>query len=201
MSGTRGEDYTRRLTRKSGVPWKRWLDVQAPYRWNLRRHDLGVTLDVGCGVGRNLASLPKGSVGVDHNATSVAVAQSRGLNAMTVQEWDTLALEHVATFDSILIAHVLEHLATSGAPALVRHYLPALRPGGKVLMICPQERRYSSDSTHISWTTGSDLEEIARTCGLTPRPWRSFPFPRWAGRWFTYNEFTLLAHHDAKRDG
>lgn len=200
MNDTSGEDYTQRLAQKGGLQWKRWLDVQAPYRWNLRRHDLGVTLDVGCGIGRNLASLPAGSVGVDHNPTSVGVAQHHGLTAMTVQEWDKVAPHHMGRFDSILIAHVIEHLAYDDAHELVRHYLPALRPCGKVLMVCPQERGYASDSTHVSWTSGSDLEELARTCGLTPRPWRSFPLPRWAGRWFTYNESTLLAHKPRKND-
>lgn len=193
MKDTRGEDYTRRLSQLADAPWKRLLDVQAPYRWNLRRYDLGVTLDVGCGVGRNLASLPTGSVGVDHNISSVAAARSHGLTAMTVTEWQSVAHERAETFDSLLIAHVIEHVARDEATALVMQYLPALRPGGKVLMICPQERGYASDPTHVSWTTETDLVNVAYACGLVPGRWRSFPLPRWAGRWFTYNEFTLLA--------
>ena len=72
-------------------------------------------------------------------------------------------------------------------------YLPALRSGGKVFMICPQERGYTSDETHVRWTTGDDLEDLARAVGLQPKPWRSFPFPRATGRFFTYNEFNVLA--------
>ena len=68
---------------RSGVWWKRLLNVQAPYQWNLRRQHLGRTLDIGCGIGRNLPSLPPGSLGVDHNATSIATARARGLHAMT----------------------------------------------------------------------------------------------------------------------
>jgi len=51
--------------------------VQAPYRRNLRRlvGDRAV-LDVGCGIGRNLANLGPGSVGVDHNAHSWPTATS-----------------------------------------------------------------------------------------------------------------------------
>src|SRR6476619_8213897 len=84
---TKGDDYTRRLEDRSGVWWKRLLNVQAPYQWNLRRQDLGRTLDIGCGIGRNLPSLPPGSLGVDHNATSVATARARGLHAMTTDEF------------------------------------------------------------------------------------------------------------------
>ena len=72
-------------------------------------------------------------------------------------------------------------------------YLPYLRPGGKVLFICPQERGYASDPTHITWTTGDDLAALARRVGLTPVSSRSFPFPRLAGKAFTYNEFLVLA--------
>jgi hypothetical protein len=37
MESTEGEDYTRRLVERGGAPWKRFLNVQAPYQWNLRR--------------------------------------------------------------------------------------------------------------------------------------------------------------------
>ena len=75
--------YTERLSRLESVWWKRWLDVQRPYRWNLRRLALGYVLDVGCGTGRNLINLGgrAAGVGVDHNPTSVAAARARGLEA------------------------------------------------------------------------------------------------------------------------
>jgi hypothetical protein len=52
MDDTAGEDYARRLQAKQQVWSEKALDVQAPYRWNLRRQQLGRTLDVGCGIGR-----------------------------------------------------------------------------------------------------------------------------------------------------
>jgi SAM-dependent methyltransferase len=154
---------------------------------------LGVTLDIGCGIGRNLASLQAGSIGVDHNLTSVRAARDLGLRALTVQEWELVRDQYYEAFDSLLLAHLVEHLTRSHAEDLVESYLPALRPGGSVLFICPQERGYASDPTHVTWTTGQDLEQLAIACGLVPSSWKSFPFPRSAGRWFTYNEFTLLA--------
>ena len=69
-SETSHEDYARRLETYELAWWKRFLNVQAPYQWNLRRLDPGLTLDLGCGIGRNLAALGTGSIGVDHNATS-----------------------------------------------------------------------------------------------------------------------------------
>ena len=46
-TATRSEAYTRRLDDLSNVGWKRWLDVQAPYRRHVRGLDLGFTLDLG----------------------------------------------------------------------------------------------------------------------------------------------------------
>ena len=189
---TRSEWYAARLREREGKWWKRLLPVQAPYRWNLRRQQLGRTLEVGCGIGRNLGNLPDGSLGVDHNADAVAEARARGFNAVTVQDFlsDPPA---TASFDGLLVAHVIEHMDSAMGEELLRSYLPFLRPGGKVLMICPQERGYASDPTHVRWTTGDDLAELARTVGLVPDRPRSFPFPRRLGKVFVYNEFTVLA--------
>ena len=72
-----------------------------------------------------------------------------------------------------------------------------LRPGGTVLFICPQERGYASDKTHVRFTTGTDLAALAEGTGLTVQKSYSFPFPRWTGRLFTYNEFCVVARKPA----
>lgn len=190
---TQGDDYATRLVTKQGVWWKRLLKVQAVYQWNLRRQHLGRTLDVGCGLGRNLLSLDARSVGVDHNPTSVALAREQGLTALTVEEFEGSDLAQPESFDSLLFAHVVEHMPAEDGRTLVESYLPYLRSGGTVLFICPQERGYASDHTHVRWTTGEDLEDLARDTGLEPERRRSFPFPRRAGKVFTYNEFVVRA--------
>jgi SAM-dependent methyltransferase len=197
MRDTSGEDYARRLQAKQEVRWKKLLNVQAPYQWNLRRQHLGRTLDVGCGIGRNLETLDSGSVGVDHNAAAVEVARGRGVTALTVAEWEASELRAPEAFDGILVAHVIEHMDEQAGRDLMADYVPYLRPGGKVFFICPQERGYASDPTHVRWTTGEDLEQLSRDVGLVPEPWFSFPFPRWAGKPFIYNEFCLLATRPA----
>ncbi len=191
--GTAGEDYARRLQAKQQVWWKKALNVQAPYQYNLRRQQLGRTLDVGCGIGRNLETLGAGSVGVDHNEAAVKVARERGVTALTVAEWEQSELRQPEAFDGMLLAHVIEHMDAASGIAILEEYLPYLRPGGSVFFVCPQERGYASDPTHVRWTTGEDLEQLARDVGLEPEPWYSFPFPRWAGKPFIYNEFCLKA--------
>jgi len=190
---TESDAYARRLQAKQQVWWKRLLNVQAPYQWNLRRQHLGRTIDVGCGIGRNLKTLAPGSVGVDHNEASIRLARELGFAAFTVREWEASDLRRPEAFDGMLLAHVIEHMTADDARQLLAAYLPYLRPGGRVFLVCPQERGYASDPTHVRFTDGEALTELASAVGLEPRPWFSFPFPRWAGRAFIYNEFCLLA--------
>jgi SAM-dependent methyltransferase len=185
-------EYADRLVRLGGARWKQLLDVQRPYRWNLRRLELGRTLDVGCGIGRNLAALAEG-VGVDHNADSVAVARERGLRAWTTEEWPASPDAVPGTFDSLLLAHVLEHMTDAEADDVVRAYLPYLRPAARLVLICPQERGYATDETHVRFVDAAALDRTARSLGFVPTRSFSFPFPRRAGTLFPYNEFVLVA--------
>jgi 2-polyprenyl-3-methyl-5-hydroxy-6-metoxy-1,4-benzoquinol methylase len=118
--------YAARLERLQDPLWKRLFNVQAPYGWNLRRLNPGHMLDVGCGIGRNLAHVAD-SVGVDPNPACVAVARRRGFQAFTPEELSAPK----ASFDSVLIAHVLEHLTQDQADELARTYLPYLKPQGQ----------------------------------------------------------------------
>lgn len=186
-------DYAERLRRKQTVWWKRLLPVQAPYHWNLRRQDLGRTLDVGCGLGRNLGVLPAGSVGVDHNAEMVALARSMGHETYTVAEFMDGPLAVPGAFDGLLVAHVVEHMEREQALQLFRDYLPFVRPGGRVFLVCPQERGFASDPTHVWFAQASDLAELVGTLGLDLKRSFSFPFPRKAGKLFIYNEFCVTA--------
>jgi SAM-dependent methyltransferase len=173
--------------------WKRWLDVQAPYRWNLRRLGLGFTLDLGCGTGRNLAHLGGHGVGVDPNAHAVAVARARGLPALTPAEFAASEHARPGRFDALLVAHVLEHLAPRAAHELVAGHLACVRPGGRVVLITPQERGFASDATHVAFVGFEELEALCAGLELDVERRYSFPFPRWAGRLFTHNEFVLVA--------
>jgi 2-polyprenyl-3-methyl-5-hydroxy-6-metoxy-1,4-benzoquinol methylase len=186
-------DYAERLKTLEQARWKRWLGVQAPYRWNVRRLELGRTLDVGCGLGRNLAHLGGAGVGVDHNAASIAVARERGLEAYTPEEFIAGPHAREGAFDSLLAAHVVEHMSEDDAVGLLRTYLPFVSKGGKVVLITPQERGYATDATHIRFCGFAEVAALCETLGLALERQYSFPFPRPAGRVFPYNEFVTLA--------
>jgi SAM-dependent methyltransferase len=190
---TAKRSYADRLATLERRGIRRFVDVQAPYRWNLRRFRLGRVLDVGCGLGRNLVALDAGSVGVDHNAESIRIARERGLTAYTSEEFFAGKVAAPKSFDTLLFAHVLEHLPDAQGPELVREYLPFLKDGGRLCFITPQQRGYRSDATHVTYI---DLDGLrSRATGLGARVERalSFPLPRVFGEVFTYNEFMVVA--------
>ncbi|HTF34488.1 MAG TPA: class I SAM-dependent methyltransferase [Myxococcota bacterium] len=181
--------YAARLERAARSRWRRWLDVQAPYRWNLRRLALGRTLEVGCGVGRNLRHLGKGAVGIDRNALAVDFARRAGLDAFQPEEFRASPHAQPPRFDTLLFAHVLEHMSRAVAVGLVREHLAYLAPGGRVVVITPQERGFASDETHVEFMDFVQIDRILRESGLEPLRFFSFPLPRLFGRIFPYNEF------------
>ncbi len=194
---TEGIDYADRLRTRSTVWWKRLLNVQAPYRARLRSYDLGRTLEIGCGIGRLLVALPFGSVGIDHNPHSVAECRRLGLDAFTSDDFLAGDRARDGEFDSLLLAHVVEHMTPDEARDLIAAHLRFLRPGGKVLLICPQEKGYTTDHTHVHYFDGPALVGLLRSVGLRPATAASFPFPPLAGRWFPYNEHHVLATRPA----
>ena len=190
---TASAEYADRLQRLSGARWKQLLNVQAPYRWNIRRLDLGRTLDVGCGLGRNLAHLGGNGVGVDHNAESVAYARSIGLEAYTVDDFFASRYARPDAFDSLLVAHVVEHMNEDEAVTILESYLPFVRSGGKVCFITPQEAGYATDETHIRFVDFTGLSTLSDRLGLSVHRQFSFPLPRAAGKMFRYNEFVQVS--------
>ncbi len=189
-------EYARRLQQLQQVRWKQVLDVQRPYRWNLERLCSGRVLEVGCGIGRNLKNLRRlasAPVGVDTNPESIRIAREQGFEAYTLEEFFDSAASAPESFDTLLLSHVLEHVTFEECSQLLDSYLPLLTPGGRVVIECPQEAGYPLDPTHIRWV---DFDEARRQCedkGLTVTRQYSYPFPRWAGPAFIYNQFETLA--------
>lgn len=187
--------YTERLRRLQLSRWKSWPLVQLPFRLHLSALKLGRCLDVGCGVGRLLRHLGPGSIGVDHNPTSVALCRDRGLTALTTVDLSNQSPLR-GVFDSLLIAHVLEHLDQEGGDALLAEYLPYLAEGAKVVVFTPQEVGQRSDSTHVRWVDHEAVGGHARRLGWHVARTYSFPLPRPLGRLFVYNEFVTVLRRD-----
>ncbi len=183
--------YTDRLRARRSW-WKRALNTQAPYRWHVRRIVEGEVLDVGCGVGRNLLHLDRNGVGVDSNPHSVAVSRDQGLTVYSTDEWSESPDAQPGRYDSMLIAHVLEHMPWETALSVTGDYLPYVKPGGRVVVIVPQSAGFRTDPTHVHLVTPSDLRTLADHHGLVVERIYSFPLIRLVGKIFRYNETVAL---------
>jgi 2-polyprenyl-3-methyl-5-hydroxy-6-metoxy-1,4-benzoquinol methylase len=192
MSSTDAE-YTRRLQRLSNRRWKRL--VPNPYRRKVRRLAKGRVLDIGCGIGRCLDFVRPRGVGVDPNASAVVACREKGHRAYRPEEFGVVygSREPDRQFDSLLCAHVLEHLDETTGVELIRTYLPHLAPGGRVILITPQERGQRSDTTHVRFMDDDALTRLADRCGLVIDKMSSFPLSRSSGKWFIYNETITVA--------
>ncbi len=187
------DDYSNRLIRLQTARWKRWLNVQAPYRWHIRRIAQGKTLEIGCGIGRNLSHLEGNAIGIDNDPACVAEARRLGLNAFQPNAFAEHAKQHPnLLFDNLLFSHVLEHMPSNEAVDLIAEYKKSLKPNGRIIIITPQEVGYSSDKTHVNFLDFSGIQSIAKKTEFTIEKQYSFPFPRWAGKIFLYNEFISI---------
>ncbi|AFZ34988.1 Methyltransferase type 12 [Stanieria cyanosphaera PCC 7437] len=193
VSNTQARDYTELLIAKQQIGWKRFIDVQAPYRWNLQRLNPGLTLDLGCGIGRNLINLKGKGVGIDHNLNSIKVARNRGLTVFTPEEFHNSTFNTPQRFDSLLVSHVVEHMNQNQAVELCRKYLTHLKPEGKLIIMTPQEAGYKSDPTHVEFMNFPKLQNLTSQLGFKVIKEYSFPFPRILGHLFLYNEFVSVS--------
>jgi methionine biosynthesis protein MetW len=157
-------------------------------------------LDVGCGTGSVtlIANRDKRNsvTGVEPDVARVEAARSRGIDVHNTF-FDDAFLEQQGTFDVVMLADVLEHIA---APAdVLRTIRGALKPGGWLLISVPNVAHWSvrlnllagrfdyesvgiMDSTHLRWFTlktfvgllkenGFEPVEIRQTAGTTLPPY------------------------------
>ena len=192
------KDYSGRLMALEAVWWKKIFDVQTPYRWNLRRLRTGKTLDIGCGIGRNLKNIGANAVGVDHNKESVKIARARGHTAFDVEEFLVSPFAKPNTFDTLLLAHVAEHMTLAECEILLDSYKKYLKTGARLIVITPQELGFKSDQTHVEFMDFEKIISLESKIGATNLQQYSFPFPRFAGKFFMYNEFVSVSQFSNK---
>ena len=90
------------------------------------------------------------------------------------------------------MAHVLEHVDEAVGDELLADYAKYLRHPARIVLICPQERGFASDETHIRWVNEDELVAHTERLGARVDSVSSFPFPRATGKAFRYNEFVLV---------
>lgn len=187
--------YSDWLLAQESLTFKRFLDVQAPYRWNMKRLRLGFTLDLGCGLGRNLAHLGGNGVGIDSDSQAISVATQRGFKAFSPADFLKSDYSKPSSYDSILCSHCLEHMTPTDAVHFLKQYVPFLKSQGQIVIITPQEKGFASDKDHKNFLDFSGIQKLLNLLdvGVSVDRAYSFPFPRIVGRVFRHNEFVVVA--------
>ncbi len=150
----------------------------------LMPHDVRV-LDVGCGTGGQTCAINRDKnndvVGIEPDPVRAAAARGLGLNIYQ-GVFDQQFVATYGTFDVIVLADVLEHVADPAQMlALVRG---CLRPGGSVIISVPNVAHWTvrsrllfgrfqyaeggiMDATHLRWYTRSTLLALLQHAGFT----------------------------------
>ena len=193
IKSTQEREYANYLIKAQDIGWKNKIDVQRPYRNNLQKLSLGRTLDIGCGIGRNLKALSNNSVGIDHNKFMIDHLIEQGYIAYTNSDFKKSKMAKLSSFDSLLFAHIIEHLSVVESEKMIKEYLKYLKSGGRVVVICPQKKGFSKDTTHIKFHTRESIAVLLTKLGLKVVKKQSFPFPEIFGAVFAPNEYWVVA--------
>ncbi|WP_235727723.1 class I SAM-dependent methyltransferase [Maridesulfovibrio frigidus] len=96
-------------------------------------------LEVGCGRGGKTDFLRsqgfKNILGVEKNAYQVASCNERGLNVVTLEEFEEKHGD--SKFDFLILSHIMEHFQFEDLTSFIDGYLKHLKPGGLLLIATP----------------------------------------------------------------
>lgn len=181
---TQDTDYYRYYLDKYNVWWRFLLPWEVPFKYMARKICKGRVLDVGCGPGRYLSFLAD-AIGIDHNPEMVNFARSRGFMAYTSDEFAGEKNFTQGSFDTILFAHVIEHMSFSEACNLISAYRSYLKPNGRIVLVVPQGRAYRNDHTHVCYFDDQAINKLAEKLQLHLTRTLHHPFPRQLSEWIS----------------
>ncbi len=166
------------------------------HRWNLQGLGLeGRVLELGSGSGDNLSALGlKEGVGIESSPELVARAREGGLAIYTPDEfWTTSGLAVEGHFDALVAVRLAEHMRWGNFVKLLIRYAPLVRPGGKLVLIAPQEKGFLKDPAHVEFMDFAKLERAAAVAGFKVADKDSYPLPRNWGVSASFNDFVVTA--------
>jgi SAM-dependent methyltransferase len=137
----------------------------------------GRMLEIGCGTGSRLAELRDRGwdvQGLEPDAAAAAIAKEHFHVPVVVGTLDEAGFAG-GSFDAITMTHVIEHIADP--LPLLRSCKPLLRPGGKLVVTCPNLDAYGHARYGVSWMaldpprhehlfTRDSLAALARAAGF-----------------------------------
>lgn len=133
-------------------------------------------LDLGCGRGELLEALQRAGVkalGVDADPAMVEACRRRGLEVVQGDALEILAAQPPGSLGAVTALHLFEHLPAGTWAGIVQAAVAALRPGGVVLVECPNPEAlrvgadlFWIDPTHRTPVHRQALAFVLRALGL-----------------------------------
>jgi SAM-dependent methyltransferase len=188
--------YAAEQLRRSRHPLRRF--VKGFYLREMLRDVRGSTIDFGCGAGQLLTRLPPGSVGLEVNPHLIEALRGDGLTVRQahgdMQDFELDGFEP-GRFQTLVIAHVLEHLPDP--TAALRILLASCGRLGieRVVVVVPGAKGFASDHTHKTFIDADWLQsKLPTTVEGFHRSAPSYFPGRWAwvGRHFVFHELKLV---------
>lgn len=196
------QQYAAEQLRRSRHPLRRF--IKSFYLRNILSNVRGSTIDFGCGTGQLLELLPPGSAGLEINPHLIKELRNSGLTVQQtqgeIQDFELTCFDS-GCFNTLVIAHVLEHL--QNPVAALRLLMSASQRLGlkRVILVVPGMKGFASDHTHKTFIDRTYLETYlpqqiegfvrSRICYF-PGRWE------WVGRYFVYHEMMVIFDRESE---
>ena len=109
-------------------------------------------IDLGCGRGEMLELLKEKGIpalGIDGDQESVAICQSKGLNARVADLFEWLENEPDEAYEVLFCSQVIEHLPPLELPKFVKNCAKKLQKGGVLILETPNPECLAIFATHF----------------------------------------------------
>ena len=127
--------------------------------WNFVK---GKVLEVGCGIGQNISGR-RGVVGIDLSEFAAKKAKKR-IDSIIIMDAEFLGFKDVS-FDSILCAHVIEHV--NNPFAVIKEFNRILKENGKLALTIPLKRYKSTiEDQHLYIWGPMEISNLLKKCGF-----------------------------------
>jgi SAM-dependent methyltransferase len=154
----------------AGRTWEHYLPLVAQI---IRLARPGPVLDVGAGPGLLLEALHRWGIpctGMEASIAAVEIARERapGLDMRCADASARLPFAD-ASYETVVLNQVIEHVPADRHGALVVECLRLLRPGGLILVTSPSRwnrRERRADPTHIAMLSPAELRSLLRSSGF-----------------------------------
>jgi 2-polyprenyl-3-methyl-5-hydroxy-6-metoxy-1,4-benzoquinol methylase len=133
-------------------------------------------LDFGCGFGQLLDALKSSGFnhveGADINQAAIESLRIRQTTVHDLSSANNFFTDYEEKYDTVIMSHVLEHIAKTEIVALLSSISGLIKPGGRLIVMVPNAQSNTGcywayeDFTHQTLFTGGSLYYVLRSSGF-----------------------------------